>query len=102
MEDKNKKRYGWATLIVVALIPVFLLIFFGDNLDFSNYSSATHNFGEIFGLVGMTLFALTFILSTRIKAIEDIFGGLDETKLKLKQSPPKSHGQCKLYPNLQK
>ncbi len=77
MNDKNKKLLGWLTLIVISIIPVFLLIFLGDP-NFSTYSSATHSFGEIFGLVGMTMFALTFILSTRIKAIEDVFGGLDK------------------------
>lgn len=79
MDNKTKKTLGWATLLVLSLIPVFLLFFLGPEANsFSSYSDITHTFGEIFGLVGMAMFALTFVLSTRIKVIENIFGGLDK------------------------
>lgn len=69
---------GWIVLIFLSLIPVFLWMFFGEGFSDFSYGEITHNLGELFGLVGMTMFALTFVLSTRIKAIEDIFGGLDK------------------------
>jgi predicted ferric reductase len=79
MNNKSKKFLGWAVLLIISLIPVFLLFFFGPEAnEFNNYSNITQAFGEIFGLVGMTMFALTFILSTRIKFIENVFGGLDK------------------------
>ncbi len=79
MANRLKKFLGWTSLIVLALIPVILLFTLGPEAgEMQGYSSITHTLGEIFGLVGMTLFALTFILSTRINFIEDIFGGLDK------------------------
>jgi predicted ferric reductase len=79
MNNQLKKFLGWTVLLAIALIPVILLFALGPEAgEFSDYSSITHTLGEIFGLVGMTLFALTFVLSTRIRFIEDIFGGLDK------------------------
>lgn len=77
MNINTRRKLGWAGLIFLALIPVISWFFLGGGIEeFSE--SITHSFGEIFGLVGMTLFALTFVLSTRISFIEDIFGGLDK------------------------
>jgi predicted ferric reductase len=79
MNNKQKRFLGWIVLLIISLIPVFLLFFLGpETKEFSNYSEITHSLGEIFGLVGITIFALTFVLSTRVKFIEDIFGGLDK------------------------
>ncbi|MBI5392488.1 ferric reductase-like transmembrane domain-containing protein [Candidatus Woesearchaeota archaeon] len=76
---KYKLLFGWIIILIIALIPVFLWNFLGpDSAEFNDYSSITHSLGEITGLVAMTLFALTFILSTRISFIEDLFGGLDK------------------------
>ena len=76
---KENKILGWSIIFLLAIIPILLLMTLGEETSwFGDYSSATQTLGEIFGLVGMTLFALTFVLSTRIKAIEDLFGGLDK------------------------
>lgn len=76
---KTKTFFGWAVILILSLIPVFLWGFFGPGLEeLTEYSTVTHSLGEIFGLVGMTMFALTFVLSTRIGWIEDVFGGLDK------------------------
>lgn len=76
---KIRTILGWTLILLISLLPVFLWFHFGSTgTEFSNYSSTTHSLGELFGLVGMTMFALTFILSTRISWIEDVFGGLDK------------------------
>lgn len=76
---KTRQILGWTALIITSLIPLFLWIFLGSGIgEFTDYGSATHSLGELFGLVGMTMFALTFVLSTRVRWIEDIFGGLDK------------------------
>jgi predicted ferric reductase len=70
---------GWIVIFLISIVPVFLWLIFGSGIsDLTDYSSITHNIGKVFGLVGMTMFALTFVLSTRIKFIEDVFGGLDK------------------------
>jgi predicted ferric reductase len=74
----NYKRFLVRLVIVVlAIIPV-LLVITNTPGKFSDYNSITYTLGQIAGLVGMTLFAITFILSTRMKFIEDAFGGLDK------------------------
>ncbi len=76
---KLKTLAGWALLIAISLSPIFLWLRFGPGIqELSGYQEITHSLGELFGLVGMTMFALTFILSTRITLIEDIFDGLDK------------------------
>ena len=76
---KAKTVIGWTVIVILCLIPVYMLFYFGPGAgELGDYASITHTFGEIFGLVGMTMFALTFLLSTRISAIEDVFGGLDK------------------------
>ncbi len=73
-------RYaGWIIIAVISLIPVFLWYFLGPGPEaFKDYGTVTHAIGELAGLVAMTMFALTFVLSTRIPAIEDYFGGMDK------------------------
>lgn len=79
MENNLKRFLGWTVLLLISLSPVLLLFLLGPEAkEFNNYSDITHSLGEVFGLVGMTMFALTFVLSTRIKHIEEIFGGLDK------------------------
>jgi len=79
--SKNSRSAFWGILIVVvlSLIPVFLLFAYGPNShNLLSYSEITHKLGQIAALVGVTLFALSFVLSTRIKIIEEAFGGLDK------------------------
>jgi len=76
---KSKTVFGWLLIIILSLIPVLLLFTLGNGMQvFHNYGSLTHVLGQIFGLVGMTMFALTFMLSTRARFIEELFGGLDK------------------------
>ncbi len=76
---KGKTVAGWLAIVAISAVPVMLWFLLGRGAaEFSTYGNAVHSFGELFGLVGMTLFALTFVLSTRISWIEDVFGGLDK------------------------
>jgi len=76
------KIIGWSILLLISFLPVFLLFYFGPGIEnFYTYSEITHKLGQIAALVGMTMFALTFILSTRLKIIEELFGGLDKVYL---------------------
>lgn len=79
MKKRFKAALGWLGIIILSFIPVFLWFRLGPGIqEFADYSSAVHSLGELFGLVGMTMFALTFVLSTRLRFIENIFGGLDK------------------------
>ncbi len=76
---KTKAVIGWLVLIGISLLPAVCLILFGYEInEFVGYASITHTFGELTGLVAMTMMALTFVLSTRWKFIENVFNGLDK------------------------
>jgi len=76
---KSKAIIGWSILIIISLIPILLWYYLGPGpIEFVDYASITHTLGELAALVGVTLFAITFILSTRARFIEDKFGGLDK------------------------
>ena len=76
---KFKPTLGWIAIAALSLSPILLWWFFGPGpSDFNSYASVTHSIGELSALIAITMFALTFVLSMRIKFIEDIFGGLDK------------------------
>jgi len=77
----NKKSlFGWIVIALLSLIPVGLWYFQGTgSYSLSNYNDITYSIGRIAGLIGMTMFALTFVLSTRLKFVDRIFGGLDKS-----------------------
>jgi predicted ferric reductase len=76
MEDQTKKTLGWLGILAIALIPVILLFALGPIAsDFSYYAGTMQALAEI------ALFALNFVLSTRLRFLERIFGGLDKVYL---------------------
>ncbi len=79
---KNRRPYLFMGILSITLLTIIPIIFWAtlgpDAAEAMNYANITHDLGEVFGLLGMTLFALTFILSTRLKFIENLFGGLDK------------------------
>ena len=70
--------WGIVTIVLLSLTPIFLLFQFGPSANLLSYSDLTQKLGQVAALVGVTLFALTFVLSTRLRFIEDLFGGLDK------------------------
>ncbi|HLC78665.1 MAG TPA: ferric reductase-like transmembrane domain-containing protein [Candidatus Nanoarchaeia archaeon] len=74
-----RKTIGWAVITIISLIPALLWYFLGEGtVRFNDLSSNISSLGEVFGLIGFTMFALNFVLSTRVKLMEDVFGGLDK------------------------
>jgi predicted ferric reductase len=69
---------GWGILLLLSFIPIFLLFHFGPAKELTSFAETTQALGQIAALVGVTMFALTFILSMRLRFIEDLFGGLDK------------------------
>lgn len=73
-----ERNGGWFLIAVFAVIPV--LIWFSLNPiteAFISYSAAMASMGKLFGIVGFTLFAINFVLSTRAKWLEKFFNGIN-------------------------
>lgn len=76
---KLKPFFGWSMIVFLSFLPAFALFIFGpDYITSMDYANTTHVLGQLSGLIGMTLFSLTFLLATRLKFIEDFFEGLDK------------------------
>jgi predicted ferric reductase len=71
---KTKTLLAWIGIFILGFIPAILLFTLGPR----DYSSVSHTLGQMSGLIGMTFFALSFVLSTRMKWIEYLFDGLDK------------------------
>jgi len=73
-----KNNLGWLMIIVLSLLPV-VFWYFSKPISTRFISSTTTltSLGQITGLVGMVMFALTLILSSRLKFLENYFGGLN-------------------------
>jgi len=75
----KKQNLGILLFIILTIIPVIIWIIYIPLAGrLSDYGEITHSLGQLTGLVGMTLFALTFILSTRLKILEKYFGSMDK------------------------
>ncbi|OGD68779.1 hypothetical protein A2996_00975 [Candidatus Campbellbacteria bacterium RIFCSPLOWO2_01_FULL_34_15] len=74
-----KNRLGIVFIFLIAIIPLILWIIMKP-LDsrFVDFFSIFTSFGQITGLLGIILFAITLILSARLHFLENYFGGLDK------------------------
>lgn len=76
MKEKNRSLI---LILLVIVLPIFLwaLSFPQTTIKHNAYPIIVYS-SQIFAVIGFSLFALSFMLSTRIKAIEIYFGGLDK------------------------
>ena len=67
---------GWLVVIVSCLIPT-LVIMFDAPRRFDSSSHILLTFAGITATIGLVLFVVNLVLATRIKLVEDMFGGLN-------------------------
>jgi predicted ferric reductase len=68
---------GIAMVLILSLIPIILwLTMRPAYARFLDFQTTMTSIGQLSGLVGMAMFALSFVLSARMKAIERFFGGM--------------------------
>lgn len=76
-ESIPHRKTGWYLVSLIAALPVVLWVIGGGG-DVSSSVTTLRSLGQATGLVGLTLFALSFLLSLRgVRAFEDLFGGLN-------------------------
>ena len=68
---------GWGVTLVLCLIPVLMWAHAHPFSTIHGFSSIMLNLGRITGLVGMMMFALNLVYSTRLRFLERWFGGLN-------------------------
>ncbi len=73
-----EKWGGWIIIFIILLIPTVRWLMLDP--DFSRFSSVSGTFkaiGAWAGLIGFLLYAISFVLSTRKRWLENFFGGLN-------------------------
>lgn len=77
--SKVKNNFGWVIFIILSLLPILFWFFLKPiSVRFINLTTTLTSLGQITGLVGMAMFALTLILGGRLKFLENYFGGLNK------------------------
>ncbi len=75
----TSNKTGWTLVFLFSLISVLIWTFMQSlSTRFVNISVTMTSLGQLTALVGTILLCITFILSTRLRAIERAFGGLDK------------------------
>jgi predicted ferric reductase len=83
-----RSKLGWPLVIVLSVIPAILWAlsspsilgrFIATDGDLQmTYRFTMTSIGQLLGLVGMGMFAVNFVLATRAKWLEDLFGGMNK------------------------
>jgi predicted ferric reductase len=75
MKKKSGSWFFWAAALMV--IPLWLISFPESTIRYNLKPLLVYG-SQVAALTGFALFALTFVLSARLKWLEDYFGGLDK------------------------
>jgi predicted ferric reductase len=69
---------GWIISIICCTIPVVIWITMRPiNLRFASFTLTMLSLGQIFGLIGLVMYALNLVFATRLRFLEGWFGGLN-------------------------
>jgi predicted ferric reductase len=78
LQFRIKNNFGWLVFIALSLLPTIFWYFSKPiSTRFVSLATTLTSLGQITGLVGMAMFALTLILSSRLRFLENYFGGLN-------------------------
>ncbi|HRY63142.1 MAG TPA: ferric reductase-like transmembrane domain-containing protein [Patescibacteria group bacterium] len=78
MFAKSKIFVGRIILVIICITPlVFWLLLEPLGRRFSDLNSTLTSLGQIFALLGFSLFAIVIMLAARLKFVEDYFHGLN-------------------------
>lgn len=75
----RRNNFGLWIVALLCLVPIIIWILMQPlNSRFSGFAASMTSFGELTALVGSVLLGISFILSTRIRFLGKLFGGLDK------------------------
>ncbi len=74
-----RKNIGWFAVLVLSFFPIVRWVAITPlNYRFLDLNATMTSFGQIAGLVGMAMFSVNLILSSRLKILDKFFYGLNE------------------------
>jgi len=77
-----RANLGWITVFVLSSIPLVIWVLMKPlSVRFLGFAASLTSFGQVTGLLGMSLFSIALVLSARLKFLDDYFGGLNRAYL---------------------
>jgi predicted ferric reductase len=77
--QRVEKKAGFIIITALSVIPLILWLgLLPLEERFEDIGSSMRSLGQIAGLTGVVLFSIVFVLNTRLKFLEDFFGGQDK------------------------
>ena len=71
-------RIGWIVIAIISTVPIILWLTMRPlEMRFAGWYLTILSVGQLAGLLGYIFFAISLMLSVRLKAIEPFFGGLN-------------------------
>ncbi len=78
----RKHKIGTAAILLLSFIPALIWALMRPLSErFADSYSIFSSIGQIFGLTGMAMLSLSFLLNSRLSFLEEYFGGLDKMYL---------------------
>ncbi len=72
-----KKNIGWISICALVALPILRWFFlYPLSFRFSDINTTTTSLGQIFGLLGMAMFSINLILSSRLQFLEKFYQGM--------------------------
>lgn len=68
---------GWGVTVFLCIVPVILWVQIHPLSTIQGFPAIMLNLGRVTGLIGMVMFALNLVYSTRLRFLERFFGGLN-------------------------
>lgn len=74
-----KRKLGWPLLLFFSFSPIIIWSFAVLPISYRFYDmySTFESLGVVMGLIGITMFSLSLVLSARMEIFEDFFGGMN-------------------------
>ena len=74
-----KHKLGPMAIVAAAAVPILIwILMLPLSQRFGSLANGLQSLGQLAALVGVVLFSLSFVLNSRIAALEEYFGGLDK------------------------
>ncbi len=74
---RSRALVGWSVVGLLCAVPVGFWLSLHTQAAISNFSSTIFSLGQLAGIIGLVLYSVNLILITRLKFLENMFGGLN-------------------------
>ncbi len=79
LQQTIERNYGWIAIAILTLLPIIRWFQINSlSLHLESSFQVFSMIGRLSALLGISLYAINFVLSTRLRFLESLFGGLNK------------------------